>query len=118
MPTSPPTRPLMTNVGEYGLSKRLASAAFVFVLRRAPVTPLSPVYEGPYRVVDRGPKVLTLELGGCQEKVSVDRLKPCLVEEVVAANPPQRGWPPGASIQSRPLAFILEGGSVVARECR
>lgn len=91
IPSSLPTRPLTQTAS--GLPKNLAAAEFVFVRRGATTSPLAPVYEGPYKVVARGPKVFTLELGGRQEKVSVDRLKPCLAAEVIPANPPQRGRP-------------------------
>jgi len=73
----------------------LSSAAFVFVRKGAPGQPLSPLYDGPYRVAARGPKVFTLDLGGRLEKVSVDRLKACLAQEVTPVDPPRRGRPPG-----------------------
>ena len=59
----------------------LSSEDFVFIKREAPGPPLSPLYDSPYRVLARGPKVFTLELGGRQERVTVDRLKPCLATE-------------------------------------
>ena len=73
----------------------LSSAAFVFVRKGAPGQPLSPLYDGPYRVAARGSKVFTLDLGGRLEKVSVDRLKACLAQEVTPVDPPRRGRPPG-----------------------
>ena len=90
IPTQPPNGPLSTSEPP----KNLSSAAFVFVRRGAPGPPLSPLYDGPYRVVASGPKFFTLQVGGRQDTVSVDRLKPCLSAEVTPATPPLRGWPP------------------------
>ena len=96
-PLSLPVRPFSGHQLNKGAPDRLASAAFVFVRRGAPGPPLSPLYDGPYKVVGREEKVFTLQLGGREEKVSVDRLKPCLADEVTPADPPRRGRPPGIS---------------------
>ena len=92
-PTSLPTRHLSSPEPATVPPKGLSSADFVFVRRGAPGPPLSLLYDGPYRVLDRGPKVFKLELGGRQEVVTVDRLKPCLVNDVIPASPPSRGRP-------------------------
>ena len=92
-PASLPTRPLGGPEPAAAPPKGLSSADFVFVRRGAPGPPLSLLYDGPYRVLDRGPKVFKLELGGRQEVVTVDRLKPCLVNDVTPASPPSRGRP-------------------------
>ena len=92
-PTSLPTRPLRGPPPSDTPPKALAAANFVFIRRGAPGPPLSPLYDGPYLVVKRGPKVFTLQIGGRQDTVSVDRLKPCLAAEVVPAQPPSRGRP-------------------------
>ena len=95
-PSSLQTRPLQAQSAP-GLPEKLLSANFVFVRKGAPGPPLSPLYEGPYKVVARDPKYFTLELGGRQEKVTVDRLKPFLAQLVTPAEPPRRGRPPVAS---------------------
>ena len=95
-PSSLQTRPLQAQSAP-GLPEKLLSANFVFVRKGAPGPPLSPLYEGPYTVVARDPKYFTLELGGRQEKVTVDRLKPFLAQLVTPAEPPRRGRPPVAS---------------------
>ena len=71
----------------------LSSADFKFIKRGAPGPLLSPLYDGPYRVLSRGPKAFTLELGGWQEYMAVDCLKLCLATEVVPAVPPLCGRP-------------------------
>ena len=92
-PSMLPTRPLAVPLASTEPPKALASAAFVFVRRGIPGIPLSPLYDGPYKVLASGPKSFTLQLGGRQEEVSVDRLKPCLAQEVIPAAPPRRGRP-------------------------
>ena len=77
-PTSIPTRPITGPQPSLDPPKGLSSASFVFVQRGAPGPPLSPLHDGPYQVLASGPKLLTLQVGARQDKVSVNRLKPCL----------------------------------------
>ena len=49
---------------------------FVFVRRDGYVPPLTPLYEGPYRVLERSDKYFRLEIGSNIDTVSIDRLKP------------------------------------------
>ena len=93
-PSQLPTRPVTNQLSSSDPPKALAAASFVFVRRGAPGPPLSPLYDGPYKVLSSGPKFFTLQLGNRQEKITVDRLKPCLSQEVSPALPPQRGRPP------------------------
>lgn len=75
----------------------LASSKFVFVKHDAHRTPLQPLYDGPFRVLEPGPKHFLLDLGGRKETVCIDRLKPAHVladDEVVTAQAPRRGRPP------------------------
>ncbi len=72
------------------------------------VPPLAPLYHGPYKVLQAGDKLFTISLGGHEDTVSVDRLKPHLGGPVVPTEPPARGRPPSsviaaASIQPWPL---------------
>ena len=80
-PIGLPTRPVSSPPPASGPSRALSSASFVFVCRGAPGPPLSPLYDGPYQVVASGPKFFTLQVGGRQDTVSVDRLKPCLASK-------------------------------------
>ncbi len=87
-------------------------AEYVFVRRGGVVPPLAPLYHGPYKVLQAGDKFFTISLGGREDTVSVDRLKPHLGGPVVPAEPPARGRPPrsvvaAASDQPWPL---LGGG--------
>ncbi len=74
----------------------LQRAEFVYMRKGGVVPPLSPLYQGPYKVLDRREKFFKLEIGGQPEVISVDRLKPHLgTSPVTAASPPQRGRPRG-----------------------
>jgi acetyltransferase-like isoleucine patch superfamily enzyme len=46
----------------------LLSAAFIYVRKGGTVAPLSPLYNGPYRVISSGPKIFKLQVG---ERVEV-----------------------------------------------
>jgi len=90
-----PTRPLTYAEAAAGLQS-LQRADFVYVRKGGTVPPLSPLYQGPYKVLDRREKFFKLEVGGQPEVISVDRLKPHLgTAPVTAASPPQRGRPKG-----------------------
>ena len=59
------------------------------------VPPLSQLYWGPYKVVDRKEKYFKLQIGSQQDNVSVDRLKPVFSDvKVSPALPPPQGRPP------------------------
>ncbi len=103
------------------LPEALRTATLVYVKRGQAAPPLTPVYQGPYTVVSRTPKYFVLDLGGRQETVTVDRLKPHLghqpMEPAVA---PRRGRPPNVSSlfpAPDPLAPSLGGGTVEATRC-
>jgi transposase InsO family protein len=78
----------------------LQSATFVFVRKDGYKPPLSPKYDGPFKVLERGPKVFKLQLGTRTDLVSIDRLKTAITDKdspVRVAMPPRRGRPPGQS---------------------
>ena len=66
-PVGLPTRPLPSFTPSTGPLQRLMEADFVFVRHGAPGPPLLPLYDGPYRVVAKSPKVFQLQLGSCVE---------------------------------------------------
>ena len=58
------------------------------------VPPLSQLYRGPYKVVDRKDKYFKIQIGSKQDNVSVYRLKPVYSDEklsVSTALPPPHG---------------------------
>jgi hypothetical protein len=93
----------------------LMVAKFVYVRRGCVVPPLEPLYLGPYQVLDNGPKVFCLAIGGRAESVSIDRLKPHLgIADVLPQRLPPRGRLPSRGVQSCPSGSTLAGGNVAA----
>jgi hypothetical protein len=67
------------------------------VRRGGNLSPLAPLYLGPYSVQERG-EVFRLQVGDREEAVSVDRLKPhTRAEPVQPVAPPKGGQPPGSA---------------------
>ena len=67
---------------------------FVFIRNDTTQPPLSPLYHGPYHVLERGPETVRLKIGEKEDEVSADRLKAeCYEEEPTQAVPPRRGRP-------------------------
>ena len=70
---------------------RLKAIPVCFVCRDTQRTPLQCPYEGPFKVMQAGDKTFTIDRGGRKEVISVDRLKPVLVdlEHPVAVSKPK-----------------------------
>jgi hypothetical protein len=81
----------------------LQKASFVYIRRGAPPSGLPPpLYQGPYKVLSRGAKVFQVDIGGRQEVISVDRLKPHMgTSTVQPAEPSRRGRPPAGGVGDR-----------------
>jgi hypothetical protein len=91
-----------------GLPADLLQAELVYIRRGGAVKPLSPLYDGPYRVLERREKYFRVDIGGLVEAVSADRLKPHLGPSgAVPAVPAKRDRPPGAG---QPEGSSLVGG--------
>jgi hypothetical protein len=106
------TRPLTYAETAFGLQS-LQQAEFVYVRKGEAVLPLSPLYQGPYKVLGRKETFFKLEIGGQPEVISEDRLRPHLgMALVTAASPPQRGCPkgPGAVQASGSQSTASTGG--------
>ena len=79
----------------------LAHSAYVFVRRDNHRPPLTPPYEGPYKVLTHGEKSFVLDYGNRHDSVSIDLLKPAHLDpesSVEAAKRATRGRP--AAIQT------------------
>ena len=73
----------------------LRTAKFVFVREDTSKPSVSPLYRGPYLVIERWSKFFRLQIGDKIDSVSVDRLKPVFSDSpVIPAAPPPRGRPP------------------------
>ncbi len=91
----PATRPLSYAEAAAKPPAALLQASHVYVRRGGALPPLAPLYVGPYEVLERADKYFRLAVGGREETVSIDRLKPHLgVGPFSAALPAARGRPP------------------------
>jgi hypothetical protein len=70
----------------------LATVEMVFVKHGGSLPPLTPLYQGPFKVLERGPKFFLLQMDPRQERVSVDRLKPHLGSAPAAPVPVPHAW--------------------------
>ena len=81
----------------------LASSKFVFVRRGGVVGPLSPRYDGPFLVLERGPAAFRLRLGLREDWVALERLKPAVcVDTDVSSGPRPRGRPARSDVPPPP----------------
>jgi transposase InsO family protein len=93
----PPTRPVPVQQISHQ-EAALHKAEFVYIRRGAAASSISPLYSGPYQVISRGKKTFHVDIGGLNEVVSADRLKPHLgLSPRQPAAPPRRGRPPASS---------------------
>jgi hypothetical protein len=82
-----------SNSGSSSL-QQLHVAKYVYI-RSPPAAPaLAPAYRDPYLVLEAGPKVFRVVIGGKPDTISVDRLKPHLGDSPSVASPSRRGRPP------------------------
>ncbi|XP_077528379.1 uncharacterized protein LOC144140046 [Haemaphysalis longicornis] len=58
------------------VSQDFSSCTHVFVRHDAALRPLTPAFEGPYRVIERHPKTFTLDINGSQDVVAAHREEP------------------------------------------
>ena len=70
----------------------LWAADRVWVRRCGHVPPLTPLYDGPYAVLQRSLRAFKLQIGAKEDQVSTSRLKPCS-SSTPTASPPTPGRP-------------------------
>lgn len=79
------------------LSRDLESGSHVFLCRFAIRQPLTAPYEGPFPILSRADKMLTVDARGLHYVIMKDRLKPAHVAVAIAASPlPCRDYSFGA----------------------
>jgi hypothetical protein len=79
------------------LPEDLLLSRFVLVRQDAVQPPLSPLYTGPFLVLERSLHFFKLQVGEKVDTVSCHRLKACHTpDNTTAAVPPKRGRPPAA----------------------
>jgi len=98
------------------LPSSLLQAEFVLVRRDSVRPPLSPLYDGPYKVLQRSQHFFKIQMGERSDNVSVHRLKAAYMPaSAVPALPPRRGRPPGQRrpppMQRKSVRFRLQPAS-------
>jgi cleavage and polyadenylation specificity factor subunit 1 len=93
------------------LPEELLQARFVLVRHDGVRPPLTPLYAGPYLVLERSLRFFKLQIGERTDTVSTHRLKVCHAPpEVQAAPPPRRGRPPKQLLLPPPVLPATSGG--------
>lgn len=98
-----PRPPVAHGTRPSSVPKTLADSLYVFVRRDSHRPPLTPPYEGPYKVLAHGDKTFLLDYGNRQDHISIDRLKPAFLDlekPVEAAKRPPRGRPATVATRS------------------
>lgn len=98
-PFFPPTNILHnrvpTSTETQTIPQPLQEVSHVFIRKDSVSPPLSPIYDGPYLILQRNPTFFTLQIGSRSDTVSIQRLKPAyILPTTPAAQPPRRGRPP------------------------
>ena len=75
----PPIAPRPQTVTTY-VHPKLRTSSHVYVRHDAIQRPLSPPYDGPYKVLKRTEKTFTIDRDGKEDVVSIDRLKPAYMQ--------------------------------------
>ena len=92
--------------GSVHLPPALWEAEYVFVRPDGARLSLTPLYDGPYRVIHRSNTYFCLAVSDREDSVSISRLKPLLAEgPVVPAQPRCRGHPPRLKLLQSLLLF-------------
>jgi len=60
--------------------KDLSNANYVFLRKDHVKKPLEKPYDGPFKVLDRTSKTMTLQIRNKEKKVSMDKVKPAYIE--------------------------------------
>ncbi|KRZ04697.1 hypothetical protein T11_6518 [Trichinella zimbabwensis] len=80
-------RPTLTRTApsrKWFVSKELKKCTHVFVQNDAPRPPLSPTYDGPYLVLSRAGKTITILCQNKSRTISLDRVKPAFLDSADA----------------------------------
>jgi hypothetical protein len=97
----------------------LKAAEMLYVRKGGQPGPLAPPYSSPYRVLSKGPKYLNTNIGGKQQAVTVDCLKPHMgAAASTPAAPPRRGRPPAAAVCRRHQRPPARPGGHLPRACQ
>ena len=79
--SAPCTRHHKTHVAKTHVPDALAICTHVFIRHDAIKRSLQPPYDGPFQVIKRTPKHYTVTFNGRHQTVSIDRLKPAVIDD-------------------------------------
>ena len=74
---APPPRPVQR---PFFVPRELSTATHVYVRVDRHRNPMAAPYNGPYRVIHRSDKTVTVNIDGREDTVSIDRVKPAVIE--------------------------------------
>ncbi len=107
---TPPQTRHHTTPSPTALQEDLLLSRFVLVRPDAVQPPLSPLFDGPFLVLERSLHFFKVRIGTRSEIISTHRLKPCHTpEDAQAAEPPRRGRPPNAAKPPTAVRHPLSG---------
>ncbi|KAF0309634.1 hypothetical protein FJT64_019268 [Amphibalanus amphitrite] len=86
VPPRSPERPVY-------LPRQLRDASHVYIRRDGYKPPLVPPYDGPFAVVRRTAKTVTVLRNGREDVIAIDRVKPALVESSGGSPPADQSVP-------------------------
>jgi cleavage and polyadenylation specificity factor subunit 1 len=84
------------------LQKELYSCTHVFVRDLTHKHPIQPPYKGPYKILQRQEKFFTLQMQDKQENITINRLKPAIVD--TTHEQPQPNQPATAPTSTAPAS--------------
>ncbi|CAH8845753.1 unnamed protein product [Trichobilharzia szidati] len=82
------------------MPEKLENCTHVFIRHDGVRKPLQPPYDGPFKVISRTSKIITVERGGKHEIVSIDRVKPAFMEIEVTECLPKSSTSPKITPQN------------------
>ncbi|CAE1278972.1 unnamed protein product [Acanthosepion pharaonis] len=81
--------------------QQLQDCEFIFVRNDAVKKPLTPTYQGPFKVLKRSEKHLTIDRGSRTDTISIDRVKPAFLEKSPRETEPVSTHPRNRNRQNR-----------------
>jgi hypothetical protein len=114
----PPTRVKTYAEAAATTPASLLAAKYVYIRKGGVSPPLTPLYQGPFAVVQSGPKCFKVRIGDTVEVVSVDRLKPHLgTQPLEPATPAAKGRPKRVPEQRAATTSSVVGPASPAAIC-
>lgn len=100
-----PSPPRSTSPRSVFISPDLATCTHVFVRNIPTKRSLQPPYQGPYQVISRDPKHMTLLIKGRNQVIAIDRIKPAHLENVPSTDVMMSFLTPSSTDTARHVRF-------------